>query len=316
MAQVQSALEGLSSIGQGNVYVAGPATATAGSFLLVFRNNLGGQSLPQITANNVNLAGTTPAVSSTLLQLGGGDNTQNITLSSATSGTFTLTVNNQTTAPLAFNATTAQVQAALQALPGVGANNVVISGTAGASYNVAFVGDLAFHGVPQITATSSLNAGATITSTTTSPGVFLGATAQQSLIVTNATSGTFILNFDNLPTVAIPFNADGNTIQNDLIAADPSLAGNIVVSGPTGSATTAGGPFTVTFLNGLANRDEHLGFINTLLFSNTQSLVEVTNLTVGGLGEAIQGPAVTNTSTVNFSQPRSRWSSVRTRVPW
>ena len=43
-------------------------------------------------------------------------------------GTFTLTYQAQTTAPLPFNATTAQIQAALEALPAIGAGNVLVTG--------------------------------------------------------------------------------------------------------------------------------------------------------------------------------------------
>src|SRR6185437_12646909 len=90
------------------------------------------------------------------------------------------------------------------------------------------------------------------------------------------------------------------TVQKALIAAVPSLAGNIVVSGSQGFS--AGG-YTIQFINSLANRNEHIGFINNnMIAANTQALVEATNLTIGGLGEAVQGPAVTNTSTVNFTQ--------------
>ncbi len=68
-----------------------------------------------------------------------------------------------------------------------------------------------------------------------------------------------------------------------MIQAAPSLAGNIAVSG----ASTGG--YIVTFLNGLASRDEHLGFTGT-------APMAITNLTVGGLGEAIQGAVSANTT--------------------
>lgn len=45
-----------------------------------------------------------------------------------TAGTFTLTFNGQATAPLAFNATAAQVRAALEALGTIGAGNVLVTG--------------------------------------------------------------------------------------------------------------------------------------------------------------------------------------------
>ena len=44
------------------------------------------------------------------------------------SGTYTLTFNSQTTSPLAFNAVASDIQAALEALPGVGAGNLTVDG--------------------------------------------------------------------------------------------------------------------------------------------------------------------------------------------
>ena len=46
----------------------------------------------------------------------------------ATGGTFTLTFNGQTTAPLAFNATAAQIEAAVRRSSSVGAGNTVATG--------------------------------------------------------------------------------------------------------------------------------------------------------------------------------------------
>ena len=43
------------------------------------------------------------------------------------SGTFTLTVNGQTTAPIAIGADPSIVQAAITALPGIGAGNLMVS---------------------------------------------------------------------------------------------------------------------------------------------------------------------------------------------
>jgi hypothetical protein len=55
----------------------------------------------------------------------------------ATGGTYTLTFGGQTTSAFAWNASTATVQTALQALSSVGAGNAIVSGTA-SSYFVIF----------------------------------------------------------------------------------------------------------------------------------------------------------------------------------
>ena len=64
------------------------------------------------------------------------DEQQTVRVTNATGGTFTLTFNGQTTAPLPFNATAAQVDAALEALSNVGANNVQTSGGPANTANV------------------------------------------------------------------------------------------------------------------------------------------------------------------------------------
>lgn len=61
---------------------------------------------------------------------------------SPTGGTFTLTYEGATTAPIAYNATTTAVQAALAALSTIGAGNVAVSGMAG-DWVVSFGGVLA-----------------------------------------------------------------------------------------------------------------------------------------------------------------------------
>lgn len=60
-------------------------------------------------------------------------------------GTFTLTASYETTTALAYNASSAAVQAALEALPSVGAGNVTVtgSGTVSSPWEITFTGDLA-----------------------------------------------------------------------------------------------------------------------------------------------------------------------------
>lgn len=89
-------------------------------------------------------------------------------------GSYTLTesVYGQTTAAIAWNATSAAVQTALRALKGYG--SVVVATSAGAPPDVTH--SITFYGiqgnVPQLTSTSSLTGGApVITHATTTPGV-------------------------------------------------------------------------------------------------------------------------------------------------
>lgn len=55
-----------------------------------------------------------------------------------TGGTFTLTVEGSTTGGIAFNATAAAVQAALEALPGVDPGDITVTGATGGPYTLTF----------------------------------------------------------------------------------------------------------------------------------------------------------------------------------
>jgi PKD repeat protein/glucose/arabinose dehydrogenase len=100
------------------------------------------------------------------------DEQQTVRVTSATAGTFTLTFKGQTTAPLPFNATAAQVDAALEALSTVGANNVQTSGgpVQNANVNVFFRRALQQSDQEQITADGAGLTGGTIATNTTQQG--------------------------------------------------------------------------------------------------------------------------------------------------
>ena len=106
---VESALEALSNIT--DVYVYGTGTS-ADPWVVEFRDP-GGQDVPQMTADDANLTGGTTTITTTIQGSDG--------------GTFTLTFDGQTTSALAYNATAAQVEAALEALSNI--TDVTVTGT-------------------------------------------------------------------------------------------------------------------------------------------------------------------------------------------
>jgi hypothetical protein len=67
-------------------------------------------------------------------------------------GTFALMYSGQRTEPLAFDATPADVQGALEALGRVGAGNVAVSGPAGGPFELRFGGALAGRDIPVVEA--------------------------------------------------------------------------------------------------------------------------------------------------------------------
>lgn len=98
-----------------------------------------------------------------------------------TGGTFMLTFNGQTTAAIAYNATAAQVQTALENLSNVNPGDIVVTGNAGGPYTLTFGGQYLGDNVASITATASFTGG-------TSPGVTMATTAAGG--TATATDGT------------------------------------------------------------------------------------------------------------------------------
>jgi PKD repeat protein len=91
------------------------------------------------------------------------DEQQTVRVTNATGGTFTLTFDGQTTAALPFNATAAQVDAALEALSSIGPNNVQTSGgpVSTSNVNVFFRRALQQTNQPQLTGDGAALTGAT-----------------------------------------------------------------------------------------------------------------------------------------------------------
>lgn len=102
--------------------------------------------------------------------IGGTDEVQTVTITgSPTGGTFTLTYDGDTTAPIAYNASAADVESALAALDTLDANDVEVTGSA-PEWTVTFGGsDSAGTNVSQMTSTGSFTGG-------TSPDVSVGTT--------------------------------------------------------------------------------------------------------------------------------------------
>ena len=129
-AAIQSALEGV--LGSGNIAVTQPDLSKS-VFTLEFQGTRGGANVKPIIVQDV-----------TLLQ--SQNETQEVALLNATGGTFTLTFDGSTTAGIAYNAPTADVQIALNALSTIsaGSGSVSITGTPG-NYVVTFDGGARAH---------------------------------------------------------------------------------------------------------------------------------------------------------------------------
>lgn len=147
--QIETALEGLSNIGAGNVNVTGgalPGSPVVVEFLGVLANTdvsrliVDGTALT--TSDLLSLATTTE---------GSFNETQRLISSGTlTAGDFTLTFDGETTAPIVFDADAATIQAALEQLNTVPAGSVIVSGLLASGIEVNFTGALTQQNVSQL----------------------------------------------------------------------------------------------------------------------------------------------------------------------
>ena len=95
----------------------------------------------------------------------------------ATGGSFTLAFKGQSSGEIPFNATAAEVQGALDAIPALGAGQVAVSGEPGGPWSVEFIGTRGGEDVPQLSADASKLTGSepepSAVVTTTTPGISL-----------------------------------------------------------------------------------------------------------------------------------------------
>jgi hypothetical protein len=132
-------------------------------------NPHGGAPPDYLTLRDVSLQGGNygTTISSSVTTTVAGDATHNeqqvVDVTGAASGTYTLTftrISTQTTSAIAYSATAATVQAALEALSNIGSGNVSVTGgrilgTSTYEFTIVFQGALALLDVPQLTVTTT-----------------------------------------------------------------------------------------------------------------------------------------------------------------
>ncbi|HMG44987.1 MAG TPA: hypothetical protein VK611_26880 [Acidimicrobiales bacterium] len=109
------------------------------------------------------------------------DEVQTITEGGSGLTSFTLTYAGQTTTSLLAAATSAQVQAALEALSNIAVGDVTVTGDAGGVYTVTFGGNLANTNVAQMTSTPTGGTGTVTVATSTAGGADVGSDGRQIL---------------------------------------------------------------------------------------------------------------------------------------
>jgi hypothetical protein len=209
-AEVQTALEALTAVDTNDIIVAGGTIDAGTSFTFTFASDLGDVALivPDFTE-----CGVTSEV-------------QTLTRNTAIAGTFTLSYGGVSTADIAFDATTGEIDTALH-LSTLDGNNVTVGGTA-----------LDSAGTTTFTYAAKLGDVDMLTIDTSN----LGKTAEvQTMVGDNATAGTFTLTYEGETTAAIAYDASKAAIKTALellstVASDDISVGGTAV-GTTGNTT-------------------------------------------------------------------------------
>ncbi len=157
-ADLETALDGLSNIADGDVEVTGGPGDVGGTtpYTLTWLARLGNVASPTTDPALLTGGAGTATVGVTTPGTGPTNEVQTVTVS-ADGGTFTLTFDGQTTSALAYNVSAADMQTALRALSNIDADGVTVSGGPGdiggtAPYTVTFVAGQGGTNVAQMTA--------------------------------------------------------------------------------------------------------------------------------------------------------------------
>jgi hypothetical protein len=239
-AEIETALNLLSTI-DGDVDASGGPIDTA-AVLIEFTGDLGATNVSPISVNNTGLTGSIAATTTTQ-GFAGVNEVQTIGATGAVSGTFTLTFDGQTTGNLPFNATAAQIQAALEGLSNIDAGEVAVAGgpVNTTAVTITFTGDLSATDVALITGNDSLLLGSQIVVSTTTQGA--SPVTQVVYVGSAVAGGTFTLTYEGQTTAPIAYNATAAQLEAALEAL--SNVDNVAVTGNLG----AGASSTITFID-------------------------------------------------------------------
>jgi hypothetical protein len=263
-AQVDSALEALSTIGAGNVTVTGGPGATA-PLVVAFSGALTNSDQPAIATT----AGTTP--------LSGGTATANVATTQPGSNDYEV-------CSVAADCKVGTVGAIGGALPsnGTGANAARDSLTL-APAGAPNAGNLLVTNVENRRVQEFTPGGAFVRAfgrnvlPATSPGNVPG-NERQIVTLGGATGGTFALRFGGpaTQTGAIPYDATAGQVQSSLEGPTTVGPGRVSVTGP------AGGPWVVEFIGALSDTDTTQLTVETSGLVGTPSATVVTTTVAGG----------------------------------
>lgn len=263
-AAVKSALEALSSI------TAVTVTSVAGGWDVEF-NTPGASDVPLMTIDDAGLNGGAIIISTDQEPTPGANEVQRVTIAGGPAGgTFTLTWDGDATGNIDFDASSAAVKAALEAITST--PTVTVTGNNGGPWTITFT-DPGKQNVPQMTGDGSSLSGADILVSTVRDSLPAFDDVQQLALLGTPTGGTFTLTFDGQTTGAIPFNATPAELQAELEGLSNIDVGELAVTGGQG------GPWTVTFVGtaGATDQNEFTGDGGSLTTSDSQTITLTTD---------------------------------------
>lgn len=279
-SEIQTAIENLldnaDGNGTGNILVTRTGTTGNYTWTIEFVGALGQQIIdsaflqiasPDLTVVNLDTdqEGSATAV----------NEIQTVRINGApTGGTFTLSFQGQTTAGIAFDASAAIVEAALEALSNIDDVTVSKSGT---TYTITFGGTLAGTDVGQLTGSASSLTGGAVSVATTQEAIATENEVQRIAFSQTPSGGTFTLTWNAETTAAIDYDATASEVQTALEGLTTPAPGDFSVSG------AAGGPWLVEFTGTYAATDvSAITGTSSLSGSGTQSLtLETTQRSLG-----------------------------------
>lgn len=282
-ATVQTAIEGLSSVGSGNAAVAKTSDSNDDTYTVTFQGALAGLTVATMfvmlttakpiirTIDDGSSSGTVRNEKQTLTLGDGFD------FDGAPNGfTYTLTLDGQTTSAIDSNASAGNIRSALINLSNIDENGLAVN-SSGNVLTIEFIGTEGSAAQSQLVASvfsSSMTHTLTIPVTSTAAIAAVTAVNEQQTITLNGTpsGGTFTLTFGGNTTSGLAFNAAASAIQSALQGLASIGSGNATVTG------SAGGPWTVTFGGSLAAANQPLLTANgaSLTGGNSQSIAVTT----------------------------------------
>lgn len=255
--------------------------STDGEFYEITASDGGGYVI--LTAKTEGMAFGPLAVAATGANSAGADEIQQWALGGVSAGTYTLAFDDgstvATTSAINWNATSAQVVSAMEALSNVGASDVTCAVTSG-TYTLTFRNALGNANHAAMTLTSALTGIASITAVAVTEGS--SGLNQKRMIVlpTNTAGGTWGIYCWGPTTSATAANIAWNAAAYELEAALQSLA----VIGLNNVTVTGSGPWTVEFCGGLARTmNPSLMYVNNYYLYRTDRIA-VAEAAIGGAG--------------------------------